>query len=149
MIHIYFFNALCFHPCIVYKFSQGVIILFSICQSLKRNHELASPNFKLSKQKKDSSGRKSWPSDLGKPRKRKRAQYEGELSTPVKFKSRGGWATEHPGDLPRQKARNRGWKSPTTPSSKPKKFQKASGGDYSLNSRSPRKFRKFQSNNST
>lgn len=118
-------------------------------KSLKRNHELSSPDLKLSKQKKDFSGRKSCPSDLGKPHKRKRTQYEGEFSTPVKSESRGGWTSEHPGDLPRQKARNRGWKSPATPSSKPKKFQKSSGGDYLLNSRSPRKFRKFQFNNLT
>ncbi|KAK1394513.1 hypothetical protein POM88_013569 [Heracleum sosnowskyi] len=86
-------------------------------KSLKRNRELSSPKFKLSKHKKDSSDRKSWPSDLGKPRKRKKTQYEGEFSTPVKSK-RGGWTTEHPRDLHRQKARNRGLKSPATPSTR-------------------------------
>ncbi|XP_063934906.1 uncharacterized protein LOC108224625 isoform X2 [Daucus carota subsp. sativus] len=117
-------------------------------KSSKRNREFSFPKYKHSKRQQDSFGRKSWPGDLGKPCKRKRTRYEREFSTPVKSTTRRGWTTEHLGDLPRRKARNKGWNSPATPTSRHKKHQKSNGGDYSLDSRSTRKFQKFKFNNS-
>ena len=84
---------------------------------------------------------RSVPSDLGKTRKRKKAQYEEEFTTPPNSKWRGGWITEDPGDLSPGKAH--GWGSPVTPTNNRKKTHIPLTSDHASSSRSSRKDQKL------
>ncbi|GFZ01528.1 zinc knuckle (CCHC-type) family protein [Actinidia rufa] len=106
---------------------------------VRKKLQMSTPTQKFSENKRDHVRTRSVPFDLGSTRKRKKAQYEEEFTTPPNSKWRGGWITEDPGDLSRGKAKVRGWGSPVTPTNNRNKAYIPLTSGHASSSRSSRK----------
>lgn len=82
-----------------------------------------TPTLRPHREKKEHTGLKSAPPDLGKAHKRKKTKYEERgVTTPRKSKQRGGWVLEDPRDFSNGKATRNNWRSPGTQSGKGHNF---------------------------
>ncbi|XP_011090268.1 protein AIR2 [Sesamum indicum] len=115
----------------------------------KRNREPSTPKQISSKSNRDwdHTDVRSAPHDLGKSRRKKKSQH-AEFASAVQKKHRGGWITEDPGDYYSTKTKSNNWRSPVTPKDRRSKIS-TSNGDYASSSRSSKKPRKLNFNNST
>ncbi|PIN05755.1 E3 ubiquitin ligase interacting with arginine methyltransferase [Handroanthus impetiginosus] len=118
----------------------------SSAKSGKRNREPSTPKHKSSKKIRDRMEVKSAPHDLDKTCKKKKSQY-GEFTSATRRKHRGGWITEDPGDYYSGESKSNHWRSPATPSDRRSKIS-SSKVDYASSSRSSKKPRKLNFNNS-
>ncbi|KAL0437107.1 UNVERIFIED_CONTAM: hypothetical protein Sradi_0418600 [Sesamum radiatum] len=114
----------------------------------KRNREPSTPKQRSSKSNRDWDHMdvRSAPHDLGKSRRKKKSQHT-EFASAVQKKHRGGWITEDPGDYYSTKTKSNNWRSPVTPKDRRSKIS-TSNGDYASSSRSSKKPRKLNFNNS-
>ncbi|KAL3828640.1 hypothetical protein ACJIZ3_017442 [Penstemon smallii] len=112
----------------------------------KRNREPSTPKQRSSRKNRKDMQVKSAPHDLSKSRKKKKSQH-GEFSSAVKPKHRGGWMTEHPGDLYGSKHSANNWRSPVTPTNRRSNIS-GSYRDHASSSHSPKNPRKLNFNNS-
>lgn len=109
----------------------------------KRSRDTSTPTGRHPKENKGRKGLKSAPQDLGKAKanKKKKPQFDnGSPDWSSKSKGRGGWITDDPGDLPREKK----WRSPSTPNAKHKIYGLTNAGE-DLSSQSSKKWNKFSS----
>ncbi|KAL0460856.1 UNVERIFIED_CONTAM: hypothetical protein Slati_0712800 [Sesamum latifolium] len=114
----------------------------------KRNREPSNTKQRSSKSNRDwdHTDVRSAPHDLGKSRRKKKSQHT-EFASAVQKKHRGGWITEDPGDYYSTKTKSNNWRSPATPKDRRSKIS-TSNGDYASSSRSSKKPRKLNFNNS-
>ncbi|KAJ8446166.1 hypothetical protein Cgig2_015937 [Carnegiea gigantea] len=109
----------------------------------KRNRDTSTPTGRHPKENKGRKGLKSAPQDLGKAKANKKKKLQLDNGSPdwsSKSKGRGGWITDDPGDVPREKK----WRSPSTPNAKHKIYSLTNASDDS-SSQSCKKWNKFSS----